>query len=203
MSRHNIYQNETTDLLISKIDSLIQKSKATRSRIANNHNMRQRGGNPMGGPTFVSLDTPVDGVMRGGNPMGEPTFVSLDTPVDGVMRGGNPMGEPTFVSLDTPVDGVMRGGNPMGEPEFIGFDEDIPEFDSLDVGLDQANNALNNFNMIGGGCGCDDFTLNADDEGSCGGNSYNRQRGGASNTEMEMNNLDRALQSIDGLLKGF
>jgi len=61
MNRQNRYLGDN-DKLLTKIDNLLQKSRATRQRFAGNN--QQRGGAI---PGYVSLDTPVNNMTGGGN----------------------------------------------------------------------------------------------------------------------------------------
>jgi hypothetical protein len=122
MSRQNVYHNNENELLLTKIDALIQKSRETRKRITGYNG--QMGGNMS---KYVDLDTPMAPVsparsrQRGGN-MGN--YVDLDTPMAPIksnQRGGN-MGQ--YVDLDTPMAPAHQRGGNMGN--YVDLDTPAP-----------------------------------------------------------------------------
>ena len=203
MSRQNVYNNNETDLLLTKIDSLIQKSRATRNRITGH---QQMGGNfNHQSAQFVDLDTPVvSNYQRGGNfNYQSDQFVDLDTPVvSNYQRGGD--GEANIESVEK-IDLTEKEDKPKPTEKFQGVDK-IDDISKIDFGLEKADEVLSKFDMLGGGCGCGGDEYYPVHSGNC-----NLQRtaqrtvqrtvqSGGSNQNI-LADLDSALGSVDSLLR--
>lgn len=182
---------------------------------------RQQGGN-IDLDDFVTLSTPVNRQsggksqrkqkgrkqkgrkQKGGNAdnnadMDE--FVDLDTPVP--QNGGNNDGNNDGVeSIDLTEPEFVK---PAPAEKFTGIDQ-MSDISKLDFGFAQADAALARFDMLGGGCGCGDDRLVVEGSGGCGSLSYepssvsSSQKGGSANIVADLN---KALGSVDGLLRGF
>lgn len=132
-----------TDLLLTKIDNFIQKSKETRNRVVNQSRSRQRGGNfdNLGDiDEFVDLSTPVNHQMGGKRNRNKTSNKRVQKRVQ---KGGNfdiKIGNDEFVDLDTPINPENRsqkGGNIKIDK--INYNNGFDEFVDLDTPIDPQN----------------------------------------------------------------